>query len=331
MNAYHRQGISEEAAIWLMRMEHDPTSDTQAGFDHWIRQGAVHVEEYLLAKAAWTNLQHMDSRLQLRSAHDEASVVRLPREAAVSGERKRQWHRPATLVASVVLLLGAALLTAFWQLADPSYVTRVGRQESVQLDDGSVIHLNTRSHAVVRFSERKREVQLLEGEALFSVAQDAERPFVVVAQDVQIRALGTQFNVYRSEEGATNVAVLEGAVQVVSPGSNLRLSAGEQVQIERGRVVRPDTADVQRAVAWRSRRLMFDDVQGARVDEIAREFNRYNRVPIEVEGEAIRSRRMGGQFDADDPAPFLRFLAKDPDVVVEQDAARIRVYPRVMP
>jgi transmembrane sensor len=327
-----RRKIMDEAAIWLMRMEHDASPQTHAEFDRWIRQGALHAREYLLAKATWTNLHGLDSSLRLNGPDGSEPVIPFPEQKTISfpdsTTRNRRTRRLATVAASVVLVAGAALAAAFWPLGSQSYTTATGTQESIQLADGSVIHLNTGSRARVEFTDRVRKVRLIEGEALFSVAHDANRPFVVVTDNARVRAVGTQFNVYRHGAAATRVAVVEGIVQVISPDSDVRLVAGEEVRVERGDIVKPPVSNVQRAVAWRARRLMFDDVDGARVEDIAREFNRYNRVQIHVEGDMIRARRMGGTFDADDPAPFIGFLSKDPDIIIEESSSRISIRPR---
>src|SRR5690606_21686104 len=118
-----------------------------------------------------------------------------------------------------------------------TYSTGVGEQRIVKLTDGSIVTLNTRSRAFVRFADDVREVELIEGEALFQVEHDAHRPFRVAAGSVLVEAIGTQFNVLR--QTATTVSVVEGAVKVASVEANasaedkvgVRLSVGEQLEI----------------------------------------------------------------------------------------------------
>ena len=99
-----------------------------------------------------------------------------------------------------------------------TYQTAVGEQRSVQLEDGSLLTLNTDSRVEVRLAANQRQVRLLSGEALFKVAHNKERPFRVSSGDSVIQAVGTQFNVYR-RGNQTTVAVLEGRVAVVSADS----------------------------------------------------------------------------------------------------------------
>ena len=95
--------------------------------------------------------------------------------------------------------------------------------------------------------------------------------------------------------------------------SVIRLAAGDEAVINEGQVTKAPAPNVERAVAWQVRRLVFP---GDRIADIVQEFNRYNRTQIRVEDDAIRGRRMSGVFDADDPAPLLQFLSRDPEIVV---------------
>jgi transmembrane sensor len=140
----------------------------------------------------------------------------------------------------VTLLAG----TWFYLQRGTYYTTVIGEQRSVRLEDGSTVDLNSLSKVRVRFSEHRRDVELLEGQALFHVAKDAWRPFVVAIGNTQVRAVGTQFDVYRKNSG-TVVTVLEGRVAVRSdlqPASALA-APGRSAKLE-GEVstphVRPD-------------------------------------------------------------------------------------------
>jgi len=90
----------------------------------------------------------------------------------------------------------------------------------------------------LRLSAGSRDLQLLSGEAWFDVAPDAQRPFRVQAGAATVRALGTQFNVYR-KAGIIEVAVIEGKVEVsragtTAPASPTLLSAGEKAEVRPG-------------------------------------------------------------------------------------------------
>jgi transmembrane sensor len=223
--------------------------------------------------------------------------------------------------------------------------TDVGEQRSYQLEDGSLVHLNTQSRVKVRYSESSRSIQLLAGEVLFDVAHDSARPFRVTAGPATIQAVGTQFNVYRGPE-QVNVAVVEGRVQIepsepqdgagarFNPGQGHRaresakalLNAGEEAAVEgNGRVVKSTTADIPAAVAWRQHRLVF---RSERLDHIAAQFNRYNRTKIEIEGEGLAAQRASGTFNANEPNAFIHFLQEDSSVDIARTVDSILVRAR---
>jgi transmembrane sensor len=202
-------------------------------------------------------------------------------------------------------------------VSDPkqAYVTATGDQQSIKLRDGSLVQLNTHSRIEATYSAGARQVRLLEGEALFIVAQDPARPFRVYTDSATIQAIGTQFNVYRRVNG-TRVSVVEGIVQVSRPAAApVRLEAGAEADIAADRVTRTAKPDVDRAVAWRARRLVF---HSDRLEDVAREFNRYNRDQIRLDGVGVADRRISGVFDADDTQPLIEFLNAQPGFSVTQ-------------
>jgi transmembrane sensor len=121
--------------------------------------------------------------------------------------------------AVVALSLACVWLWGVYGLAERNVLTTViGEQRAVRLADRSVVHLNTDSRIEIRFTERNREVRLIQGEALFTVEHDASRPFRVIADGIQVEALGTQFNV-RRRAADTIVSVVEGRVSVLAAES----------------------------------------------------------------------------------------------------------------
>lgn len=352
---------SEEAALWLHRLEHEDSAETRAAFAAWVRAGAGNLEEFLFAQAVWKEFDHLDPSLRADTEEmSTGSIVDLPgtrdREEAVrtsspagttsapTRPRRQAWI--AAIAACFCIVTVASL--AWHSLWSDVYTTRPGDQKTVKLDDGSVVYMNTDSRIRVRYSEHGRTVQLLEGEALFDVAHDKARPFIVVTDSARVRAVGTRFNVYRNSNTTTRVAVVEGLVQVTSeltsanptgPGSGaaaataavtpttdtIRLAAGDEAEIDHGRISKTSEPNIVRAVAWQTRRLIFD---GDSVAEVAAQFNRYNSIHIRVDDPAIRARRITGTFDADDFTPFIRFLSHDPRVTVTTNSREVLIRAR---
>lgn len=342
--------VSEEAAVWLFRLHEEDTPTVRAEFDAWVRQGAANLQEFLLAQAIWKEMDHIGPQMRERlwSADDVSAVVDFPgkgtaRAPACARRRAHRWMIAAAVAAVAVAGLGALSLWSglpFSLLGRADvYATEMGEQKSVKLADGSVIHLNTASRAEVRIGEQERVIRLVSGEALFAVAPDPRRSFTVLTDDARIRALGTEFNVYRTGRADTRVAVVEGLVQVdlVGPGgsrsgagpgasaTDVRLKAGEEARISAGHLAKAQKPDIDRALSWRQRRLIFP---GNPLIEIAEQFNRYNREQIRLEGESVRARRISGLFDADDSSPLLQYLERDPAVEVVRSKEGVLIRPK---
>lgn len=346
--------ITDEAARWLCELQ-DPavTSRARAACIRWLKKSPAHVREFLHVAAIWKGLDQVDTRqldLEQLIAEASAKVVPLQEGIAPIGEPERsssvlarlrsRWVAAAALVAMAVAL-------AIWSPSifdrTETYATAVGEQRALRLADGSVVNLNTRSRIEVRFAEHSRDIRLLEGEALFTVAHDATRPFRVSSGDSVIQALGTQFNVYRRED-ATTVSVLEGVVQLtmakkadeaavaredIAAGSNApqpsptKLTAGEEAEVRlNGQIEKRTAPDIAQAAAWRERKLIF---RGDPLNHVAAEINRYNdAVQVRVEG-AARDRRIIGVFAADDPESLLQFLSSEGEFVIERRSGEIVV------
>lgn len=324
------QRIAEVAAQWLINLE-DGEADASE-FAAWLQASPRHVEEFLLISAVWRAADRLDAAhaidIDQLVAQARDNVKRLDDEAITPSRTLDVQQRMRTalrsrLTAAIALL---AIVGTLWMgLHDSAldYKTAVGEQRVVKLPDGSIVTLNTRSQIKVRLEKEQRSVELIRGEALFDVAHDEHRPFRVLAGAAMVQAIGTQFNVYRTDR-VTTVSVVEGIVEVTSgrtggtgPTASApeRLTAGEQAQLsEQGEMVHHASAEMDRIVAWRERRLIF---RSEPLASIAAEFNRYNDTQLLIEGPTTSARRVTGVFDADKPGALVAFLERDPQLSVE--------------
>ena len=205
------------------------------------------------------------------------------------------------------------------------YATALGEQRTIQLADSSIVTLNADSRIELRMDGRHRDIKLRRGEALFKVAHDPNRPFTVQTDTVIVRAVGTQFNVYERPNG-TRVSVLEGRVLITPFGGGgtmnaaraaESLGAGQEAQVAPdGTIRRNAKADVINTVAWRERRLIFED---APLEDVIYEFNRYNQSPrLTLDGVPPGSHHYNGIFDAADPDSLAELLSREPDLSIER-------------
>jgi transmembrane sensor len=332
--------IAEQSSEWLEALRRDDREQQQA-FARWILDSARHVRGFLLMKAFDEELRHIDPERRFAVGRVQepavAEIASCSRDVSVlpSVERTRQQRRRAALIGlaagiAAVSVAGYFLRSSYtqWQ----NFVTTTGEQRSIELADGSIVHLNTQSRVKVLLTDKTRDIRLLEGEALFKVGPDATRPFRVYTTDARIQVLGTEFNVYRRPEG-TWVAVLDGRVAISADSATKMKSAATLVGVGEEAQIRPDgaidrrtAADVKQAAAWRERRLVFKQ---ATLVDVVREFNRYNSSPrFQVENDEIAERRYSGVFNAGDPESLIELLEKEDDLVLQRHDDEISIRSR---
>jgi transmembrane sensor len=238
--------------------------------------------------------------------------------------RPRKW-RAVRIVAAISVAVAAIALTVSGTNSTKEYTTAIGEQRTAKLDDGSLVQLNTDTKISVTLSKSRRDIRLIRGEALFLVEHEPSRPFFVSAEKASVRVVGTSFNI-RDRIDAVDVTVVEGAVQVTAneaiaenqhstAAEVTRVSAGENARVASGKVVTSPVIDVAETLSWRERRLVFHE---ATLEDMAREFNRYNKAQIKIVGSAAsRIPFKTATFSADRPQSLILYLSKDASVNIE--------------
>ena len=248
------------------------------------------------------------------------------------------WNWATAFIVVIVCVAVLPFLVATADLAPGEYLTGMGEQRTIPLADGSRITMNTQSRLRVRFTEHGRDIELIEGEALFSVAHDPARPFRVHAKRTIVEALGTKFSIYIGNSG-TKIAVTQGRVRVfenlnptpiiLNPDGLLWTDtavfefsqAPEGLVVNAGQEARVSHEDsftdfevetrwvaieeLERRLAWVNGNLFF---KGETLGEAVTEFNRYNWRKLKIADPSIAGFQLGGQFETTDVAAFLDAL-----------------------
>lgn len=326
--------IDAAAATWLARRDRGLTPAEQDDYMQWLAADPRHAEAVTRHAAA---LERMMQLYDWTPAHDTEPNPDLFAPAARNAPIRHRWGRwPVGLVAAaavltVILFLGGRPWHAEPVVSSaPKSYLRVN--DRLALPDGSRVELKDGSRVVVQYSDTERRVQLIGGEAHFSVWKDKARPFVVDAGGVEVRAVGTAFNVRLGEE-AVEVLVTEGKVQVepVDAGGEPVAAVASLVTVgERAIVARSPAAeappapeivqvtheDIARELAWQAPRLQFEETRLA--DAIA-EFNRLNRHQISLGDPDLGELRIGGTYRPDNVEGFIRGL--EPALGIRGEAA----------
>jgi transmembrane sensor len=321
--------IAATAADWLARRDRGLTAAEQDTYLTWLRSDPRHAEAVARHAAVLERMMGLGAWQPELSADPNPDLFAPP--------ARRPWR-----VFAPVLALAAALVLGFFIWSPESDAptapakTYLRVNERQALTDGSVVELKDGSRLDVQFTPGERRVRLI-GEAHFTVAKNPDRPFIVEAHGVEVRAIGTAFNV-RADAAAVEVLVTEGSVRVTEPASTLNaqlltpnvqvqpqtfLTAGQQVVVPLAAlapapvVATVSEAQIRTALEWQTPRLQFFETPLA--DAVA-EFNRHNAAPLVLADPSLGAVPIGGTFRVDNVAGFVRLLELTVDVRSEPRA-----------
>jgi transmembrane sensor len=307
--------IEEAASAWVVQLDRGLSSSEQVLLDAWISSDPRHLGALARAQALWLQA-------------DRAQIYRSAKSVGGAGRSALKWRVPVrwAWAASVVMTVSFAIYG--WHSYVATHLsTDIGEIRHIPLADGSSVTLNTHSQVSVEYSKSTRIVRLDRGEALFDVAHDAARPFIVEAGMVRVRAIGTEFVVRRHGQSDAQVTVARGAVdvwrEIATPEPSVRLAAGLRTIATPVAVEMPQhlsESEVTRSIAWQDGIL---DLDGRTLAEAAAEFNRYNRETVIISDPSLASRKVVGRFHTSDPKGFAAAAAAMLDAHVRTESDHI--------
>ena len=298
----------DAAAGWFaLHRSGEMTGSDRAAFDAWMAD-AAHAAAFRKAEHAWAATQ---------AARVHPDVLALREEAVLTARRPRWRFGPLPIAASIAaaLVLTGVTLTAsgswdgvrlLFGPIEQELRTSVGQRTTITLPDGSIVTLDTDTAIRTIESRRERRVELARGQAFFNVAKDASRPFVVVAGDRKVTALGTAFGV-RVDKDRFQLTMVEGLVKVeaplsAAPGAPARMqsanmAAGSQLVavVNRQWTIRP--VDPAKETGWTRGLLIYEATP---LEKVAAELNRYSERKIVIDDPKVAGRLVNGAFRAND-------------------------------
>jgi len=285
VNASFSAQVAEQAVHWLIESQGDDFGQVQQlALEHWLQANQEH-------QRAWAHIQQVNQRLRGVSS----PVVHATLQAPPSPARRR--------ALKALLLVGVASATGLGlQQHDPlpglmaDYRSPLGQRRRMQLVDGSVLQLNTRSAADARFDSQQRQLRLFEGELALQVASDA-RPLLLRTAEGALRLDSGRFNV-RQFDGYSLVSVFQGAASAA--GQPLR--AGQQARFTGAwRSVTPLDPNVG---AWVDGMLVASQM---RLADFLAELGRYRHGQLGC-SEQVADLRISGSYPLDDSERILQML-----------------------
>lgn len=291
--------IGDAAADWVVRLNRPTTGEADwLAFDAWLDASHAHAEAYDRAMGLWSEMEASAPRI-LAALQDAPAAAR--------PASNRGWMIAGGLAAAAL----AVAVVPWADITAPTtvYQTAHGERRVVTLQDGTRIDLNAGSRLTVRLKARTRQVTMDDAEAVFDVAKDAQRPFLISVGDRTIRVVGTQFNV-RRRDGVQSVTVRRGVVEVsptgAAPGKLYRLTVGQRLDHVEGASASALSATVpDEAMSWRTGRLIYRDEPLANV---VADLNRYTSRPIRIADGRAAQLPFSGVLVTDDGLSAVRTL-----------------------
>ena len=265
----------------------------------WKFDSEAEIDAFAQSLQVWEELDFA-LRQQPPINHGDHSKYKLPALGAIA--------------ASLVLMLSLAIIP---QLRATTYSTEIGEQKNVRLQDGTNVILNTNSLMKVQYAKNKRNVHLKYGEAMFGVAHDAKRPFIVKANRQTVEALGTSF-IVRNEGKNLEVTLLSGSVKVaqerhdaepailLEPGERLRDGETQDAPQEKVASADIDRPALEVITAWRRGEIFFDETS---LTDAVDEVNRYSKKPILLNLDNADEPQLSGVVRIDELDAFVDTVA----------------------
>jgi transmembrane sensor len=313
----------EAAAFLAMRRSDDPQAIDETLFQQWLQRDQAN-------RAAWERARKVFALFDHARGDELVEEMRLHALEA-QPEQSWSWARTSAVAAALLAIVTGAVFLSPGSIpgsgdggrqdgvvARPHgdapaargvrYATGIGEVRTEVLPDGSRMTIDTASTVVGDFSGAGRRLRLVDGRAFLSVRHDPARPFVVLAGDGEVRALGTRFEV-RLDPGQLKVVLEEGklAVRTQRSAPAVMMSGGQQLVARSGHEAVLSRARLDEASNWQQGLATFDDVT---LRAAAAELNRYSNDRLVVRDPQVAGLRVTGMFRTGDPERFGRALAQ---------------------
>lgn len=316
--------IEREAANWTLRLDRGLTAEEQDAYSHWLAEDSRHQEAIALYRWGWDEFDRLAGLQTTQNAQVDPDLLAPGNRFARKSRVLKVLFTALPLAASIMIV--AAL---FWSRDSPesssfaskSAIELIAPMKQKTLEDGSTIELNRGTVVNTEYTAKLRRVILVRGEANFNVAKDPNRPFVVNVAGVDVRAVGTQFNVRLSSD-TVDVIVSEGIVSLSSPdlfGEDNRtveqplLTVGHRAVMTLGdmpklSVTELSPSEIDHELRWQPRMFDFDDMP---LSQVVWEFNNRNDVQLVLGDASLENIHLSQIFRSDNVEGFVRLMEKN--------------------
>ncbi len=321
--------LEDEAADWVVKRSKGLSNKEKLTLDARIaEEPKLYLEIVELEKA-----QNLIRQLPLENAR-KVLAESDSFDCSITQKHEHRIYRLILPSIAVTVLLTFSLFFFIWNTKKDKVhsITSLETPITHILEDGSIVRLNTNTSLVISYSSISRELELEQGEAHFTVQKDIERPFQVLVGNVEVRAIGTAFNILKSAE-TINVTITEGTVIIndktnainnfrseapENSNSNLSLTElgpvneGQSVSVSLNQDLLPTHFELTETapnmiedLEWHSSLLMLE---GGYLKDIAATFEQKTGRKLIIQDTEVADFRIAGRFPSDDVYGFLRVL-----------------------
>ncbi|MBL4801614.1 MAG: FecR domain-containing protein [Emcibacter sp.] len=299
-----------KASEWLVALNEDPDDiGLRTRFEVWLSESPAHTKDW----AEMTYTHQVIGRVGKQVGSLERNCVTELSSPVFKDQRKsfrtgiyKHLFAAGIAVAACFLLF---LLPSLMIQIEADYITSVGKQKTVRLEDGSSIHLGPESAVTVDYTGKERRIRLLKGRAFFEVTPNAARPFRVASNEIETTVLGTTFDVRLHEQGA-DVGVRSGHVRVNHPATSPpmceSLEKGEWIQVGWNGNVRRGSRPAAQIGIWQQGHIIAKDRSVAEVIDEIRPW--YHGIII-LRGDILARQPLTGVYNVSDPVEAVRAIA----------------------
>jgi transmembrane sensor len=309
-----------EAAQWNLLLQDTALDEAQRrDYQAWLRS-ALNARELgricLIDALLHVSLKDQGARKlppNVISFQSYAPMTALRARESVPAQARRRFRRvkiAAAIAAGLVLAIVGTMHVTSLISHDRDLVTERGHWDKQLLQDGSVVYAGPTTELRFHFDDDMRSVALLRGEAMFDVAKDPDRPFVVATNAGSVKAVGTEFaTAYQGDSVVVTVSEGKVAVSPEAAGHAVQpiipLVANQQLVLSRSGTGRPVAVNAEREVKWIRNWYDFD---GEQVCEIVEQLNRRHDVKMVVTDPRVCRLRLNSL--AFKPSELDEFVAK---------------------
>lgn len=318
-DSFEAMSVYDQAAYWVAKFDGDkPSKATLQAFGRWVNASPAHVAEYEKLVARWESLNVL-------------TQMHMPEQKVVTSAYWTYGIGAALCASLVMVVLAVALVFPSFNNNQAVYITAIGEQKTVTLPDGSTLKLNTNSRLKVDYSDSRRGIYLMQGEAYFEVVHKLNRPFEVYTGTGVVRAVGTAFSVHLNnqlvevlvnegivevdkllpiaEQGNTQAAIPSQASAVTTVAKANRVPAGSKATFNQHtplQLALDEDIAIEAQLAWRKGTLVFSQ---EKLQTLVDEVSRYTSMRIIITDSAARDIRVGGLFEVGNTEAVLDALA----------------------